>query len=275
MNSFGIMLSIVEEPSGKIVPRFVFLFLAIHAVPSVWEILFLNTIHMKPFSFAIRILTFDHFSKWKPFTVTVFWFHFIVQKLSVNIGCIVTCSIDACCLGANVSTLGIAINSCQQFSHGFSPVFEDYSLFFSLLLHFIFEFSIKLLVKVTDQDFKLLWHLIFFTIKSIQFLLFSDNFLVIIPERCREVSSLGWCLLFCSRTIESAVKWLFMFLELIKEPGLELVERRLECLGFFIKSPYESQMAVDVIRNEIHFVNKLIEISGAHSHGWLGGRKRF
>ncbi len=275
MNSFGIMLSIVEKPSGKVVPRFIFLFLTIHAVPSVWEILLLNTIHMKPFSFAIRIFTFDHFSKWKPFAVTVFRFHLIVQKLIVSIGWIVACSIDACCLGANVSTLGSAINSCQQFSHGFSPVFEDCSLFFSLLLHFIFEFSIKLFIKVTDQDFELLWHLIFFTIKSVQFLLLSDNFLVIIPERCREVSSLGWSLLFCGRTIESAVKWLFMFLELMEKLVLELVERRLESLGFFIKSPYESEMAVDVIGNEIHFVNKLIEISDAHSHGWLGGRKRF
>jgi hypothetical protein len=66
-----------------------------------------------------------------------------------------------------------------------------------------------------------------------------------------------------------------MFLELMEKLVLELVERRLESLGFFIKSPYESEMAVDVIGNEIHFVNKLIEISDAHSHGWLGGRKRF
>jgi hypothetical protein len=66
-----------------------------------------------------------------------------------------------------------------------------------------------------------------------------------------------------------------MFLELIEKLVLEVIERRLESLGFFIKSPYESEMAVDVIGNKIHFVNKLIEISGAHSHGWLGGRKRF
>lgn len=63
IHSFGIMLTIVKEPSGEVVPRFIFLFLAIHAVPSVWEILLLNTIDMKPFPFAVRIFTFDHFSE--------------------------------------------------------------------------------------------------------------------------------------------------------------------------------------------------------------------
>ncbi len=58
-----------------------------------------------------------------------------------------------------------------------------------------------------------------------------------------------------------------MLLQLAQELRLLLTQRVVDCLSFLVQSADKSQVAVDVVGDEIHFIDELVEVGNGGSHG--------
>lgn len=266
MRSFVLIFFVDEEPTGDSISCFVLLLLALETVPLFRQVLFVNAVHMEPLPLAVRVLTHDHFAEWSPGTVTISGLLLVVGELSVlNI-------VHSISIGQIVVTdfgvegrVGVGESvAVEKFVEGFAPGVKEEFFFFGFLFLFVFKLIIELLIKLRDDDFELLWDVVLLFVVAVELFLFGDYFLILTAQRYRQLDCLGLLLLF--RPVRWTVQRLLVLFELGQEPPLQRAQRLLDRLGPFVQISDQPQVPVYVVRHQVHFVYKLVQVSSVSRH---------
>ena len=112
----------------------------------------------------------------------------------------------------------------KKFICSFPPVIKQYSFFLGFFFEFVFHLYFQLFIEIVDHNLELLRYVELLFVVAIYLFLFGDYLFVLISERIWYFIHLaGGLLLGGWITVHSSVLGLFVLLELIEEPSLNMV----------------------------------------------------